>query len=270
MKERILHLVEKGEHGNKINSRFDSFIMVLIILNVIAIILDTVPSIHTPLQKEFHYFEVFSVVVFSIEFLMRLYVSDLTHPSKSRFKSALSFVFSGYGIIDLLAVLPFYLPYIFTIDLRIIRMLRLLRFARLFKIARYNKSLHILWKVIHSKRMELSIIGYASIVVLIVSSTLIYFLEHDAQPDKFQSIAASFWWSISTVTALGYGDVYPITTLGKVLASFVSVLGIALFAIPTGIISSGFFELRQKKAEHCPHCGKELYLHSHERNDHGH
>ena len=263
MKKRVFHLVEKGHHGSRINSMFDGFIMVLIVLNVLAIILDTVPSIHGPLEQEFHYFEVVSVIIFTIEYLLRLYVSDLTHPSNSRLKSALKFIFSGYGIIDILAIVPFYLPIFFAVDMRVIRLLRLLRFARLFKIGRYNKSLNILFNVLHAKRMELSIIGFASLVVLVISSTLIYYVEHDAQPDMFPSIAASFYWSISTVTALGYGDVYPITNMGKFLASIVSVLGIALFAIPTGIISTGFFELRTKKSQKCPHCGEDIYKHKH-------
>lgn len=121
-----------------------------------------------------------------------------------------------------------------------------------------------MYTVLYNKRMELSIIGFSSLVVLVVSSTLIYFLEHDAQPDKFASVAESFWWSISTMTTIGYGDVYPVTPLGKILAGCVSVVGIALFAIPTGVISAGFFELRKEKNEICPHCGKPIHELPHE------
>lgn len=263
MKQKIYHLVERGDHGNRLNRWFDTFIMTLIVLNVMAIILDTVPAIHQPLEAEFHYFEVFSVVIFTVEYLMRIYVADLTHPAKTKFRSILKFVFSGYGIIDFLAIIPFYLPFIFTIDLRVVRMLRLMRFFRLFKLARYNKSLNVMYTVLYNKRTELSVIGFSSIVVLIVSSTLIYFLEHDIQPDKFASVADSFWWSISTLTTIGYGDVYPITPLGKILAGFVSIIGIALFAIPTGIISAGFFELKKEKDEVCPHCGKPIHEEAH-------
>ncbi len=232
--------------------------MSLIALNVVAIILETVPSIYEPHAKAFHLFDLTSVMIFSVEYGLRLYVSDITHPSSSRLKSMLKFMFSGYGLIDGMAILPFYLPFFIPVDLRIIRMLRFMRFARLFKIARYNKSLNILWDILKSKRIEFGIIGIAAIIVLVISSTLIYFIEHDVQPDKFPSIVAAFYWAVSTVTSLGYGDIHPVTNWGKFLASVVSILGIGLVALPTAIISAGFFEKRKLNKKQCPHCGKDL------------
>ena len=261
MKQKIVNLVEKGDHGYRLNRYFDYGILLLIGLNVIAIILETVPSIYAPNAKAFRVFDVISVVIFSIEYLLRIFVSDITHPSSSRIKSAGKFAISGYGLIDLIAIAPFYLPLLFPIDLRILRLLRFLRFARLFKIARYNKSLNILWHVIINKKVEFGIIGIGALIIIIISSTLIFFVEGDAQPDKFPSIAASFYWAVSTVTSLGYGDVYPVTNLGKALASIVSILGIGLVAVPTGLISSGFYEMRKSESKQCPHCGKPIDTH---------
>ena len=183
MKQRIVHLVEQGDHGYKLNRWFDYFIMGLILLNVIAIILETVPSIYEPHAKAFNLFDLISVMIFSVEYGMRLYVSDVTHPSSSRFKSMLKYMFSGYGIIDALAILPFYLPFFLAVDLRILRILRFMRFARLFAITRYNKSLNVIWDILRKKRTELGIIGIAALIVLTIASTLIYLIEHDAQPD---------------------------------------------------------------------------------------
>ncbi|MFY0643445.1 MAG: ion transporter [Bacteroidia bacterium] len=261
MKQKIVHLVEQGDHGYKLNKYFDYGILFLIALNVVAIILETVPSIYAPHARQFRIFDVISVIIFSIEYLLRVYVSDITHPSSSRIRSAGKFALSGYGIIDILAIIPFYLPFFFPIDLRILRLLRFMRFARLFKIARYNKSLNILWHVIKSKKVEFGIIGIAALIILVISSTLIYYAEGSEQPDQFPSIAASLYWAVSTVTSLGYGDVYPVTNLGKLLASVVSILGIGLVAVPTGLISSGFFEMRRTNRKNCPHCGEPLENH---------
>lgn len=264
MKERIARLVEKGENGHKINRHFDQFIVALILLSVVAIILETDHGLHQKYWDAFHWFEIISVSIFSLEYLLRLYIADITHPAESTGKSILRFVFSNYGLVDLIAILPFYLFFFVDFDFRVVTLLRLLRFARLFKMNRYNSSLTILWQVVRNKRMELAIIGTAAAIILVVASTLMYVVEGDAQPDKFPSIGASFYWAISTITALGYGDVTPITSLGKLITSVVSVLGIGLFAVPTGIISSGFFELRQSKETTCPHCGETITQnHSH-------
>lgn len=261
IKQKTYQLVEKGSHGSRINLTFDYAIMILIIFNVVAVVIETIPAIETPFREFLKYFELISVIIFSAEYILRIYVSDLTHPSKTRLKSALKFVFSPYGLIDFMAIIPFYVPIIIKIDLRFLRILRLTRFLRILKINRYNNSLNLLWSVIKDKKTELIITGFLTFLILLLASFLMYYIEGDAQPDKFPNVMASFWWAISTLTTIGYGDVYPITALGKILSALIAVLGIGLVALPTGLISAGFIEKIGKKnqiSQSCPHCGKSL------------
>lgn len=260
IKNKIYHLVEKGSHGSKINLVFDYAIMILIILNVIAIILETIPEINKSIESFLNLFEIISVFIFSFEYLMRIYVSDLTFPSSGRIKSAIRFIFSTYGLIDLLAILPFYLPFLITTDLRFLRVIRLIRFVRLLKMNRYNRSLVLIGSVIKEKKVELAITGFVALLVLLIASFLMYNIEGDVQPDKFPNILSCFWWAIATLTTVGYGDVYPITGAGKVVSGFIAVLGIGLVALPTGIVGAGFMEKigRKNNKRICPHCGHEI------------
>ncbi|MCW3785854.1 ion transporter [Plebeiibacterium sediminum] len=260
MKKRIFKLVEKGSHGSVLNVTFDYAIMILIVLNTIAMMLETFPNIKSSLSSFLEIFEITSVAIFTFEYVLRLYISDITHPSTSRIKSIFKFTFSLYGIIDLLAILPFFLPFIIKIDLRFLRMLRLMRFLRLLKIHRYNNSLSLIWNVVKSKKAELMITGFVSILVIFISSFLMYEIEGKAQPEKFPNILESLWWAIATLTTVGYGDVYPITGIGKFISGIIAILGIGLIALPTGIISAGFMDKIEKKSKQvkCPHCGKNI------------
>lgn len=167
-----------------------------------------------------------------------------------------------YRLIDLLAILPFYLPFLIKIDLRFLRILRLMRFFRVLKINRYNNSLNLVVSVIKEKKSDLALTGFVALMVLFVASFLMYYVEGDAQPDKFSNILSCFWWAIATLTTVGYGDVYPITGTGKLISGIIAVLGIGLVALPTGIVSAGFVDKIGKKNIHtgskCPHCGKDI------------
>jgi voltage-gated potassium channel len=265
MKQKIYHLVEKGSHGSKINLLFDYFIIVLIIFNVIAIALDTLAGLSVQFLRILKIFEIVSIGIFTIEYLMRLYVSDITYPAKSKVASVLKFIVSPFGIIDLLAILPFYIPFIIKVDLRFLRILRLVRFFRIFKISRYNSTLKLIRDVIKEKRAELGMTAFIATLFLLISAFLMYHVENPVQPDKFPDIISSIWWAIATLTTIGHGDIYPITTMGKIISGVVAVFGIGLIALPTGIISAGFVEKinqskNDKKSNICPHCGKELNL----------
>jgi len=258
MKERIYRLIEKGSHGNKANLVFDYFIMSLILLNIIAVILETFPDIKSRYAGFLYYFEVFSVVIFSIEYLMRLYIADLTFPSNSRLKSRLKFIFSFYGLIDLMAILPFYLPFFMTVDLRFLRILRFMRFLRILKINRYNNSLNLIGAVLKDKRTELGITFFGTFLILSIFTFLLYYVEKEHQPESIPNILHVFWWSLGTITKIRYVDIYPVTDIGRIVIGLLAFLGIALIAIPTGIISSGFIaRLRSEgKQVKCPNCGK--------------
>ena len=261
-KKSLYRLVEKGSHGKKVNLIFDYVIMSLIVLSIISIILESIKEINSDFKILLEWFDIFSVIVFSIEYFIRLYISDLTHPGNNKFKSILKFVFSINGLIDLFSVLPFYLPLLIKIDLRFLRTLRLIRFLRILKINRYTKSLNLIWSVFKDKKSELAVTGFVTLLLLVFASFIMYNVEGDVQPEAFPNILASFWWAIATLTTVGYGDVYPITGLGKFLSGIIALMGIGIVALPTGIIGAGFMDrLKSERIEEehkCMHCGKKI------------
>lgn len=167
-------------------------------------------------------------------------------------------------MIDLFAILPFYLPMLIKMDLRFLRALRLTRFLRILKVNRYNDSLNLIWTVIKEKKSELVVTGFVTFLILLLASFTMYYIEGEKQPDQFPNILATFWWAIATLTTVGYGDVYPITGLGKLISGLIAILGIGLVALPTGLISAGFMsKIENRKQndsddEKCPHCGKNI------------
>lgn len=246
------------------NKYFIQFIYGLIILNIIALILESYQSLNANYKWFFNAFEIFSVVIFSIEYIVRIWVSDKTEENK---RERINYAFSTLGIIDLIAIIPFYLPFIFPIDLRVVRILRLFRLLRIFKLSRYSKSLKTIRYILKETKSELSITIFVIFVLMVLSSTLMFYIEHDDQPEQFANIGDAFWWAIATLTTVGYGDVYPVTPLGKLLSGVIALIGIGFVALPTGIISSAFIDKiqnekkEQKKAEgqcNCPHCGKAI------------
>lgn len=271
MKQKIYNLLENERSGA--NVIFEIFIVSLIILNVISIGLDTLKKIEPELRFILNVFEAFSIVIFTIEYILRIYISDLTHPAGTKFKSRLRFIFSFFGLIDLMAILPFYVPFIIRADMRFLRILRLIRFFRIFKLSRYNSTLQLIWDVMKEKKSEFLMTFFISFLSLLISAFLMYYVESPVQPDKFKNIFSSLWWAVATLTPLGYGDVAPVTTFGKVISALVAITGIGLIALPTGIISAGFIEkiskdlpdnenviknIKKHEKTYCPHCGKEI------------
>ncbi|HUW58252.1 MAG TPA: ion transporter [Planctomycetota bacterium] len=260
VRRRAYEILEKARAGDRQSRTFDIFIMSLIFLNVVALILETVPSLGRPWATFFHGFELLSVLVFTVEYLLRLW-SCVTEP---RFRrpvwGRLRFAITPLAVIDLLAILPFYLPFL-GLDLRFIRSIRLFRIFRVMKLGRYVRSLQLIWRVIREKRAELVMTGAIALLLLVLSSSLMYFIEHDQQPEQFTSIPATMWWAVATLTTVGYGDVYPVTPLGRLLGAITAIIGIGMFALPTAIIGSGFAKALQKPytpLRTCPHCGKPL------------
>ena len=264
MKKRIFDIVNSQDNPSKASKAFDIFIISLIIVNVITIIADTFKLPET-VKSILYYIEIFSVVIFTIEYLIRIYVSDLLYPELSPFRARLKYIRSFMAVIDLLAILPFYIPYIIPIDLRVLRMLRIIRLLRIFKINRYTSAMSTIANVFKRKKHQLlSSLAVVS-VLMIIAAILMYNIENEAQPDAFENAFSALWWAVATLTTVGYGDVYPITPLGKILSAIIALLGIGLVAVPTGIISSGFVEsFEEKKNEqedekcYCPYCGKKI------------
>jgi len=247
IKKRIYEILEIAAVGDKISKLFDVFIITLITLNVIAVILATVEKLNIEYQYYFRIFEVFSVIIFTIEYLLRLWTCTVNKNFRNSITGRIKYIFTPFEIIDLLAILPFYLPMIIPLDLRFIRAVRLFRLFRLFKMGRYSKALSILKKVLKEKKEELILVIFIVFLLLIIFSSLMYFIEKEAQPEAFSSIPEAMWWGIITLTTVGYGDVYPITPLGKVLGALIAFLGIGMFALPAGILGSGLIEATQRK-----------------------
>lgn len=257
---RIVEVEQLADTGERFFDLFDIFIIVLIVLNVLAVIMETVNPIYRLYKTFFISFEIFSVTVFAIEYLLRLWVCTVDKKYANPITGRIRFALTPMAIIDLMAILPFFLPMVFPFDLRFIRIFRLFRTMRVFKLGRYSKALQHMGIVFKRKKEELIMVAISLVIILVFISSLMFFVENEAQPSAFSSIPASMWWGVATLTTVGYGDMYPITPLGKFLGSFISLLGIAMFALPAGILASGFSEQLNKKntIKHCPHCGKKL------------
>ncbi len=213
---------------------FTWVITFLVIFSVICYSIETLPGLDASTYKFLYYSEVLVVSLFTIEYLYRLYFSP----------NRLQFIFSFYGIIDLVAILPFYLAT--AIDLRTLRLFRLLRLARLLKLVRYSSAVSRFTKAIYLAKEELIIFTFASLVIIYLAAVGIYHFEHKAQPDVFRSIFDSLWWAVATLTTVGYGDIYPITIAGRIFTFIILMVGLGLVAIPAGIVASALTDVRNK------------------------
>ena len=238
LKRRTHEFLELSVIGDKWGRIFDTFMMVLIVANVVAIVLETLPDLAV-YSDAFFTFEVISVAIFTVEYVLRVWsctanIADgYAHPLRGRLK----YIVTPMAIIDLFAFLPFYLSAFFAIDLRILRLFRLLR---LLKLTRYSPALLIIWAVIRGQYRALMAALFVMVIALLFSSSLIFVFEKDVQPEAFGSIPHAMWWGIATLTTVGYGDVTPITMGGRIFGAFTMILGIGMFALPTGVIASGF------------------------------
>jgi len=257
---RLYQILEMTPQGGKAGRIFNGSIIVLIIANVAAIVAESERTISVRWGGEFRAFEVFSVLVFTVEYLLRVYASVENPAYGTRILGRLRYMISPMALVDLVAIMPFYMPFAITIDLRAVRVLRLFRLFRVLKLGRYSSSVRFLRDVIVSKREELVLSLSMVAVLLVLSSSLMFYAEHDRQPGTFSSIPAAMWWAVCTLTTVGYGDVYPVTAVGKVLSACISILGIGLFALPAGILAAGCSEVLRARADgdKCPTCGRAL------------
>ena len=257
--QRAYEILE-GTTNDKIARGFQIFIITLIAVNVLVVIIETEESVLDEYGYLFTPFEVFSIVIFTAEYAGRIVVCKLNPKYQNSKYARIRILFTPMMLVDLAAILPFFLPFIVA-DVRFIRIIRLLRLFRLFKLARYSDPMQTLGEVFKAKVGDLAVAFFILFIVLIFASTLMYHAEHQAQPEIFSSIPASMWWGIITLTTIGYGDTYPVTVMGKIVGGAVAVLGIAVYAIPTGIMASAFTEELRKKRQKkhtCPHCGEEI------------
>jgi voltage-gated potassium channel len=275
LRGRTYQFLNSTKTAGGLSGAFNVFIVTLILLNIAAMILQSLETIDKRVPRLFLWFEYFSVAVFSVEYLLRLW-SCVEDPAYHRpVQGRVRFAVTPLALVDLSAVLPFYLPFLHA-DLRMLRMFRMVRIMRVMRIAklgRYSESLQMLVRVVRSRGAQLASAVFLLLILLIVAATLMYTAERDAQPKTFASIPAAMWWAAVTLTTVGYGDAVPVTALGKLLGAITAMLGIGMFALPCAILGAGFIEEldRNKKKgtpnasergweprQTCPHCGKEL------------
>ena len=259
VKGKVFKILEVDAEDRGFERAVNLFLLGLIVLSVASVILETVEDIYRRFSFGFEVLEVLSVAIFTVEYLLRVWTCTVVPRFAHPFKGRIRFILSPMALVDLVAILPSLIPG-GTLDLRFVRAIRLLRLSRVLKIARYSQSLQTLRNVLRAKREELGVTAFAGLLLLACAACGMYFAEHDAQPKTFSSIPATAWWGVVTLTTVGYGDMYPVTPLGKALASVIAVLGIGLFALPAGILAGGFAdEVRRKRTmPTCPHCGREI------------
>lgn len=226
-------MIKRDQKGMLMLGKLDYLIQLLIILSLISFALETLPNLSEKWSARLRLFETTTIIIFTIEYFLRIFLS------KPKFKYALSF----FGFIDLVAILPFYIST--GIDLRSLRAFRLLRLFRLFKLTRYSQAMQRFHRAFIIAREELILFGAVALIMLYLSSAGIYYFENEAQPETFASIFHCMWWSLASLTTVGYGDVYPITLGGRIFTFFVLMVGLGIVAVPTGLFASALSKARE-------------------------
>lgn len=260
---RIFAFLE-GSRKDSASRAFSLIIFSLILLNIISTTLSSMGSIPPQFADAVLYFEIFCLVLFSYEYGLRLWSCTVVPRYRAAILGRLRFMLTPLALIDLLVLVPFYMALccadlMLAESLVFARIFRFIRLLRIFKLVRYSHSMRVLGRVIYNKREELIFTAVTIAILIVVVSHLIYFTEYQAQPQAFASIPDAIWWSVITLSTVGYGDVYPITAFGKILGAILALLGIGVFALPAGILAGGFQEELQRKNQNniykCPHCG---------------
>jgi voltage-gated potassium channel len=217
---------------------FDKFIYLLIIFNLISMVIESEPDLSIEIRNYLSNFEIFSIAIFSIEYVIR---------SIAAIKTKKSYNLSFFGIIDLISILPFFFGKIIGFDGRFIRVFRLFRISRILKLGKFSKSFELLVQGVSNVKKELYITFFIAFIMLFFSASGIYYLENPEQPEAFSSITESFWWAVSSLTGVGFEELFPKTIGGKLFGTFISLIGIGVVAIPTGIVSASFVEILEEE-----------------------
>lgn len=263
IRHRVYVFLEPDVVETKGEKYFDLGMIVLILLNIVALMVDTVESIHAAYGPYLATFEDISIGIFAVEYFLRVWSIVEDKRYSGSLWGRIKFVFTPMALVDLFSFLPAIL--FVTLDLRFLRILRVLRVIRLFKIVRYVEVVKMMDHVIKAKRSELIMSFVFVVMVLVMVSFILFYAENSVQPDKFSSVPQTMWWSVETLTTVGYGDIVPVTAIGQFLAGLIAILGIGLFAIPTSIITAGYLEEFSRKKHHgevCPTCGQPITHHT--------
>lgn len=236
-KKRIFDIIQIGKRDDFVSRAFDLFIVAAIFANIAVLFLETFDSL-AGYSGVLHAIEIITVIIFGIEYLLRIWTAEYLYPNKSKVKAVLRFLVSFDGIVDLCTILPFF----FLSGFIALRMLRVVRILHLFRINAYYDSINVITSVLKEKRNQLISSIFIILVLMMASSLCMYSAEHEAQPEVFRNAFSGIWWGMSTILTIGYGDIYPVTILGRAMAIIIACLGVGVVAIPTGIISAGFVE----------------------------
>lgn len=263
LKRKVYEIIEYTGKPFSINWTYDVLLILMVLLNAFAIMMESIDEVYTLYYEKLIGFEIFSVVFFAADYFLRVWSitenSRFHHPVMGRLK----YMITPMAIIDLLAFFPYFIA-MYIHHFEYVKFFAILRFFRFLKVVRYIKAVKIFGNVLKNKRHELSFSFVFVLFVLLLVSTLMYYVEREAQPDDFKSIPHAMWWAIATLTTVGYGDVVPVTAVGKILGGIIAILGIGLVAIPSGIMAAGFTEEIRKEREQtnpkhfCPHCGNHI------------
>jgi len=245
IRERVHNIFFEQIIGDKLRKNIDTFISILIITSLICVVLESERGLHEQYSNAFYYFETLSVAVFTLEYLLRLWSAPPTQLNMAAFKYRLNYAFSFHGLIDLIAIVPFYISLIYP--LADLRFLRLVRVMRILKLSHYNTAIEDLFSAIHDERKSFVSALYLMTIAIVMSSCAMYYAEGRIQPDVFQSIPHTLWWTVITITTVGYGDAYPITTFGKLIGGATAFLGIFTTALLTGIVANAFANQMARK-----------------------
>jgi len=239
-------MVSTGVTDNRLNQGYDIISTLALVINILNSFAATFDEFREAHPNLIYWVEAVTVLFFAIDYVLRVYTAPEMFPKRSKGSAVLGYVLSGYGIIDLLSFLPYYLPVFFPAGAVVFRMFRVIRIFRLFRINAYYDSLGIIGNVILGKKSQLLASMFIISLLILASSLCMYSVEHSAQPDVFRNAFSGIWWATSTLLTVGYGDIYPVTPVGQIMGIVITFLGVGLVAIPTGIISAGFVEEYQK------------------------
>lgn len=256
LRRHIFDTIQIGNKDNLISRIFDWIIVIAIFSNLFAIIFETFDEAE-PYMAILRVVELVTIVFFAIEYVLRLWTAKYLYPEKNQWRATLAFALSFFGIIDLLSFFPYFLPFVFPKGAVAFRIFRVFRIFRLFQINTKYDAFNVIVNVLNEKKGQIFYSVCMICILMVASSLCMYSLEHEAQPEQFKNAFSGIWWSVSTLLTVGYGDIYPVTTLGKLMAILIAFLGVGLVAIPTGIISAGFVEQYSKL--------KTIAFHSEER-----
>ena len=242
LRRRISEIIEVGTAEDLVSRGYDILSTILVIVNLAVTVLYTFDEMEARYGSTLLLVESVTVAFFALDYILRVWTARFLYPTIPEPRAVRKYILSFTGVIDLLSFLPYYLPVFFPAGAAVFRMLRVVRVFRLFQINAYYDSLNVIGEVISSKRQQLVSSVFIILVLMLASSLCMYSLEHEAQPEVFSNAFSGIWWSVSTLLTVGYGDIYPITTLGKIFGILISFLGVGMVAIPTGIISAGFVD----------------------------